>query len=122
MDEPVPLTDRTSVVKIEHENVTVKPGQTTRIHVTVPVPDTDAQRAPVYSGYITVSGPDGSVKSTYLGAAFSLKATKILVDGARTFGIPLPTLLDPATGEAQTEPRNYTLVNGGSPELGLWSV
>ncbi|KAL0581906.1 hypothetical protein V5O48_000136 [Marasmius crinis-equi] len=119
LDGPVPLTNQTSAVKLEHEQVTVRPGQTVHVGVTIPVPSADSKRAPVYSGYILITGPDGTVKSTYLGAAFSLKGRKVLDDTPETFGIRLPFLLDPFTGDVQTEPRNYTLVGEDVPVIVL---
>ncbi|KAI3609645.1 hypothetical protein WG66_001230 [Moniliophthora roreri] len=79
------------------------------VPATIPVPNEDRDRVPVYGGYIDVTGLQRPVKATYLGVTAALKDRKVLDDTDETFGIPLPTLL---TGEGfvQGLATNYTLV------------
>ncbi|KAK1756459.1 peptidase S8/S53 domain-containing protein [Echria macrotheca] len=61
-------------------NFTIAPGARKVITVTAKQPaGLDAKRLPVYSGYISVSGSDGSsLVLPYIGAAGSLRATQVL--------------------------------------------
>ena len=98
------------------------PGQTQTVFATFTPPSgLDASLYPVYSGAIEITSSGSDVTHvSYLGLAASLK-DKQVVDNTDTFlGFKLPAVLDGAQ-VVQTDPKNYTFVNGDFPSL-LWRL
>ncbi|KAI0016310.1 peptidase S8/S53 domain-containing protein [Xylariomycetidae sp. FL0641] len=76
------LTDEFAAMTFNVDKVTVPPGGDAMVAVTVTPPAIDGRRLPVYSGYVTLNGTDGSSLSLpYNGAVGSLHSTRVLDTG-----------------------------------------
>lgn len=122
-DGPVPLSATAASVTIVPSKLILLPGQTLPVVAVFKAPTgLDESTFPVFSGFIEVQG--SSVSDTfhvsYLGLAGSLKDKQVVDNTDEFFGVPIPTLLD-AAGDPQTDPTNYTFVNGDAPTL-LWRL
>jgi subtilisin family serine protease len=139
-ETPALFPDDTSIVQahaklsFSETAVTIAPGETAIIEVTATPPQgIDVSRYPLWSGYITVNGTDGSSLSVpYQGLAASLHDAKMLSDDSiwvatskNPFLDPLPpdvTFDFPPPGQGINYPRSNSTVlvinlNWGSPKI-----
>ncbi|KAJ6498979.1 pyrolysin [Mycena sanguinolenta] len=114
--EPVPVViPAHAVVKFSASSVTVYPGDTKNIHaIFTPPSGVENKTLPVYSGFISVTSPNETLKVTYMGVAASLKATTVLDSTDEFFGISLPAVIN-ADGRPQEGPTNYTFMGQDFP-------
>lgn len=113
---PVPLVDAPANVRLSKTSVTLAPGASTTISVTISPPKkVDPKTLPVVSGWIHVAGSRGdNVKVSYMGIAGSLRAAQVISTGndllvPKDGGLPAVIPLDYGELRSQRGPRNYTL-------------
>ncbi|KAJ2991659.1 hypothetical protein NUW58_g2440 [Xylaria curta] len=76
------VTNEYATIKLSKTSVTVRPGGSASISVTVTPPELDGSRLPVYSGYVTLNGTNGENFSLpYNGVVGSLHKTRVLDTG-----------------------------------------
>ncbi|KAH8828652.1 subtilisin-like protease [Flagelloscypha sp. PMI_526] len=115
---PVPLTESYASVDLSTKSITLGPGKTTNVFVTITPPSADASVVPVYSGFIEFETKGQTLRSSYVGLVGNLKDRPVLDATEYYFGIPIPTLLD-ASGNVQNGTGAYTLEGTDFPTL-LW--
>ena len=81
--------------------MTLPPGNSATILVTVIPPTIGSSTLPVYSGWITIISDKESTQVPYLGAAAALKDKQVLDSSDYYFGVALPAIID-AAGAAAT--------------------
>ncbi|EJD39676.1 subtilisin-like protease [Auricularia subglabra TFB-10046 SS5] len=115
---PVPLDNSPgaqAVVTISSKKVTVRPGASVPVRVTISAPrGLDARKLPILSGQIVVSTAGETLRVSYLGAAAALKDVQVIDNTEDALGVPTPLLLD-TWGAIQEEPTDYTFVDGDYP-------
>jgi len=111
------MTDYASV-RISPSQVTLHPGESAEIVVTIAPPNTGNKAAfPVFSGFIQATGSLGeNVHTSYLG--LNAKTTDLVVidNTDRYFGNIIPAILD-KEGNVQTPGTSYTLNGDDVPTL-----
>ncbi|CAE6463384.1 unnamed protein product [Rhizoctonia solani] len=115
---PVPLVNGAAAVEIVPKKVTVHPGSTASVCVTIKPPTgLDPTTFPVYSGYITATGSDHTtLRSTYLGVAAKLKDAKVLDNTDAYFGVKLPVIVDGAGNPVPPEQSaTFTMSDSDAP-------
>lgn len=107
-------------VLLSPDHFSLEPGNTQIVTAIFRLPSAglDSSTYPVFSGFIEIEDDSSSVSYhvSYLGLAASLKDKQILDDTEHFFGIRLPALLN-AADSLQTNPENYTFVNGDAPSI-----
>ncbi|KAI0201328.1 peptidase S8/S53 domain-containing protein [Astrocystis sublimbata] len=69
-------------ISLDSKSITVRPGRSATVAVTVTPPKLDGKRLPVYSGYITLNGTNGeNLSLPYNGVVGSLHSTQVLDTG-----------------------------------------
>ena len=105
----VPLSNAAARVTISPEELTLPPGQTRQVVVTIAPPSgIDASRFPVYSGFILINSPGETQRVTYLGLAAKLKDKRVLDEDPQYFDAPLPAVTTGQWGDAIRGPWNFT--------------
>lgn len=117
LEGPLPLTNDVATVKFSQKSVTVWPGFTQSVIVTITAPKGgDPATLPVYSGFIVASDGAETYHATYLGAAASLKDFQTLDNTDFFFGEKLPAILDGANNFV-AGPRNWTFAGEDFPAV-----
>ncbi|KAH6906362.1 peptidase [Coprinopsis sp. MPI-PUGE-AT-0042] len=105
---PAPLSNAAARVVINPSQLTLAPGQTRQVVVTVSPPQgIDATRYPVYSGFILIDSPGETQRVTYLGLAAKIKDKRILDDDPQYIDAPLPAFTN-GWRDVITGPHNFT--------------
>jgi len=102
---------------LSQSKITISPGTTVKVSATFSASKgVDASTYPVYSGFISITSPNETVKVTYLGLAASLKDKAILDNTDTFFGVRLLTILD-ASGNPQVNMTDYMFQGTDIPAL-----
>ncbi|KAI0455462.1 peptidase S8/S53 domain-containing protein [Xylaria acuta] len=116
-------------IKLSSSSITVRPGSSADVSVTVTPPKLDGTRLPVYSGYITLNGTNGeNLSLPYNGVVGSLHKTRVLDTGY--LSISSDAGLNPVNGSASfvlskdptadvTLPVAVALMAFGSPRISI---
>ena len=120
-DGPVPLDATAARVSFSPTSLTVGPGQTRTVTVTIAPPQgLSAQSFPVFSGFIelanTAAGASESYQVTYLGLGAALRDMPVLDNTNVFFGVALPTMVDGA-GNFFASPEDFTFVGADFPSV-----
>ncbi|KAH7104317.1 subtilisin-like protein [Auriculariales sp. MPI-PUGE-AT-0066] len=113
---PVPLVNAPAQVKLSKTTYTLNPGQSTSVGVTITPPSSgiSAVQVPILSGHIEVATSGETLRVSYLGVAQDLRKVQVTDNTPEVLGIATPVIIDQA-GNVQSEPHNYTFVNGDAP-------
>ncbi|KAI0444987.1 peptidase S8/S53 domain-containing protein [Xylaria telfairii] len=116
-------------IRLSSSSITVRPGASAEVSVTVTPPKLDGTRLPVYSGYITLNGTNGeNLSLPYNGVVGSLHNTRVLDTGY--LSLSTDAALTPVTGNASfvlskdptaavTLPVAVALMAFGSPRISI---
>jgi subtilisin family serine protease len=78
---PMEVTEDSATITFDKNEVKVPAGGKTTVRVTASPPDLDEDRLPIWSGYLSLNGTDGSILTIpYQGIGGSLHSQKILGD------------------------------------------
>ncbi|KAG8698158.1 hypothetical protein FRC08_006099 [Ceratobasidium sp. 394] len=115
---PVKLAKEFASVAISPSTITVQPGHSANISVSIVAPSrVDAKTFPVYSGFVQAKGSDGSsLHSTYLGVAAALKDMKLIDTTDWYFGLELPLVTDKALDPINTT-TTYSMQGKDKPSM-----
>ncbi|TRX88419.1 hypothetical protein FHL15_010675 [Xylaria flabelliformis] len=123
------VSDEYASIKLSSSSITVRPGASADVSVTVTPPKLDGARLPVYSGYITLNGTNGeNLSLPYNGVVGSLHKTRVLDTGY--LAISSDANLNPVNGNASfvlsknpaadvTLPVAVALMAFGSPRISI---
>lgn len=110
------LTNAAKVL-ISAPKITVGPGQTAEVVVTInPPTGVNASSLPIFSGFIQISSKTENLHVSYLGLAGALKDQQVVDPTTFFFGVPTPVLLN-SYGNVQTLPTNYSFNGQDFPSL-----
>ncbi|RYC59532.1 hypothetical protein CHU98_g6666 [Xylaria longipes] len=123
------VSNEYATIKLSSSSITVRPGSSADVSVTVTPPKLDGTRLPVYSGYITLNGTNGeNLSLPYNGVVGSMHNTRVLDTGY--LSISSDPSLNPVNGSASfvlskdptadvTLPIAVALMAFGSPRISI---
>ncbi|CAI6089470.1 unnamed protein product [Clonostachys chloroleuca] len=83
---PNEMVESAASLRFSPSQVTIKPGESATVDVSATLPEIDGSRLPLWSGWVTINGTDGtSLSMPYQGLAASLRNSTVLDAQAGTW-------------------------------------